>query len=242
MGPSVGSLGVSFLAGLLSTLSPCVLPILPLVVGGAVSRSKWNLGGLAIGLAVSYVVIGIFVATIGFSIGLDNDVFRGVAAVLLMVIGVVLVSDKLQLWFASSTATIGNTGHNLIGRMRLDGFAGQLLLGLLLGAAWSPCVGPTLGAAILLASQGKDLTHVAVVMAAFGIGAAIPLVVLGLLSRELFMLWRGKMMNASKQGKKVLGALAILFGIFMISGFDKTIEADLIQASPPWLTNLTTKY
>jgi len=242
MGPSVGSLGVSFLAGLLSTLSPCVLPILPLVVGGAVSRSKWNLGGLAIGLAVSYVVIGIFVATIGFSIGLDNDVFRGVAAVLLMVIGVVLVSDKLQLWFASSTATIGNTGHNLIGRMRLDGFAGQLLLGLLLGAAWSPCVGPTLGAAILLASQGKDLTHVAVVMAAFGIGAAIPLVILGLLSRELFMLWRGKMMNASKQGKKVLGALAILFGIFMISGLDQTLEAGLVQASPAWLTDLTTKY
>ncbi len=242
MGPSVGSLGVSFLAGLLSTLSPCVLPILPLVVGGAVTRSKWHLGGLALGLAVSYVIIGIFVATIGFSMGLDNDLFRQIAAALLIVIGVVLVSDKLQGWFATSTASIGNTGHHLAGRMRLDGFTGQLILGVLLGAAWSPCVGPTLGAAILLASQGKDLMHVTKVMALFGIGAAIPLVVLGLLSRELFMLWRGKMMRASKQGKKVLGVVAIAFGIFMVSGYEKTIEADLVQASPDWLTDLTTKY
>jgi cytochrome c biogenesis protein CcdA len=240
--PSVGSLGVSFIAGVLSTLSPCVLPILPLIVGGALTHSKWSLGALALGLAISYVVVGMFVATVGFSIGLDGDVFRIVASILLIAIGIVLVSDKLQQWFAMSTASVGNTGHSLIGRFTPRGAQGQLLLGLLLGAAWSPCVGPTLGTAILLASQGKDLGHVAKVMALFGIGAAIPLLALGFLSRELFMLWRGKMMNVSKQGKKLLGAVAIVFGVIMVSGLEKSIETALVDASPQWLTDLTTKY
>jgi cytochrome c-type biogenesis protein len=242
MGPSVGSLGVSFLAGLLSTLSPCVLPILPLVVGGAVTRSKWNLGGLALGLAISYVAIGMFVATVGFSIGLDNDLFRQVAAAFLILIGVVLLVESLQMWFARSTASIGNAGHQLIGRIAPDGIGGQFVLGLLLGAAWSPCVGPTLGTAMMLASQGKNLWHAGKVMAVFGVGAAIPLVILGLLSRELFMLWRGKMMNASKHGKKVLGLLAIVFGLFMVTDMSKNTESYLVQISPDWLTDLTTKY
>jgi cytochrome c biogenesis protein CcdA len=119
---------------------------------------------------------------------------------------------------------------------------GQFLLGLLLGAAWSPCVGPTLGTAVLLASQGKNLGHVAEVMALFGIGAALPLLALGFLSRELFMVWRGKMMHVSHHGKKVLGIIAIVFGVVMVSGVEKDLEAALVDASPQWLTDLTTKY
>ncbi len=242
MEPSVGSLGVSFVAGVLSTLSPCVLPILPLIIGGALSHSKRSLFALALGLALSYVVVGMFVATIGFSMGLDADLFRIVASAMLIIIGVVLVSTALQHKFAHMTASVGNTGHSMIGRFTPKGVTGQFLLGLLLGAAWSPCVGPTLGAAVMLASQGKNLGHVAEVMALFGIGAALPLLILGFLSRELFVVWRGKMMHASHHGKKVLGIIAIVFGVIMISGLEKDIEAMLVDASPQWLTDLTTKY
>lgn len=242
MEPSVGSLGVSFLAGVLSTLSPCVLPILPLIIGGALSHSKQSLFALALGLALSYVAVGMFVATVGFSVGLDADLFRIIASALLIVIGIVLVSEKLQHWFAAKTASVGNTGHSMIGRFTPKGVIGQFLLGLLLGAAWSPCVGPTLGAAVMLASQGKNLGHVAKVMALFGFGAALPLLILGFLSRELFMHWRGKMMHASHHGKKVLGVIAIVFGVVMVSGIEKDLETAMVDASPQWLTDLTTKY
>jgi cytochrome c biogenesis protein CcdA len=242
MEPSVGSLGVSFIAGVLSTLSPCVLPILPLIIGGALAHSKRSLFALALGLALSYVAVGMFVATIGFSIGLDADLFRIIASVLLIVIGVVLVSEALQHKFAHMTASVGNTGHSMIGRITPKGVTGQFLLGLLLGAAWSPCVGPTLGTAVLLASQGKKMIHVAEVMVLFGVGAALPLLILGFLSRELFMHWRGKMMHVSHHGKKVLGLVAIVFGIVMVSGIEKDIETALVDASPQWLTDITTKY
>ncbi len=79
-------------------------------------------------------------------------------------------------------------------------------------------------------------------MTLFGIGAALPLLILGFLSRELFMLWRGKMMHVSHQGKKVLGMVAIVFGVVMVSGIEKDLETALVDASPQWLTDLTTKY
>jgi len=86
----------ALLAGVLSTLSPCVLPLLPLVLGAAVSEHRLGPAALAAGLAVSFVAIGLFVATIGFSIGLDAGIFRGVAALLLLAGGVVLMVPRLQ--------------------------------------------------------------------------------------------------------------------------------------------------
>ncbi len=242
MGASGGALGLSFLAGILSTLSPCVVPLLPLLVVGATSAHAFGLVALTIGLVVSYVAVGMFVATVGMQVGVDGELFRTIAAALLIIVGLVLVSGKLQERFAMSTASVGNRGHSLIARITPRGLTGQFILGLLLGAAWSPCVGPTLGAAVLLASQGKDLGQVAKVMTAFGVGAAVPLLGLGLLSRELFVMWRGRMMRASKMGKRVLGGVAILLGLVMATGFDRPLEAMLIDASPDWLTDLTTKY
>ncbi|MFH1553757.1 MAG: cytochrome c biogenesis protein CcdA, partial [Pseudomonadota bacterium] len=87
---------LAFLAGILSTLSPCVLPILPLVLGAAASQHRLGPVALAGGLALSFVTIGLFVATIGFSIGLDAGVFRAVAAVLLMAVGLVLLVPIFQ--------------------------------------------------------------------------------------------------------------------------------------------------
>jgi len=89
-------LGLAGLAGILSILSPCVIPLLPLVLGGAASEHKYGPLGLAGGLALSFTVIGLFVATIGFGIGLDTDFFRALAGILLIVVGVILTMPILQ--------------------------------------------------------------------------------------------------------------------------------------------------
>jgi cytochrome c-type biogenesis protein len=106
----------------------------------------------------------------------------------------------------------------------------------------SPCVGPTLGAASLLAAQGRDLGQVAVVMIAFGIGAALPLLALGQLSREALMRWRNRLLGAGTRGKMVLGAVLIAAGSLILSGFDKRLETFLVDMSPAWLTSLTTHF
>ena len=147
----------------------------------------------------------------------------------------------LQTQFAVVAGPIGGWTDNRFGGFATTGLRGQFALGLLLGAVWSPCVGPTLGAASMLASRGEDLGQVSLVMTAFGIGAALPLLVLGLLSREAMMAWRGRLLNAGKAGKMALGGLLLALGLMIASGLDKRIETFLVDLSPAWLTELTTR-
>src|SRR5271155_1914924 len=179
---ALGSLGLAFVAGLLSILSPCVLPLLPIVLGAAASEHRMGPMTLAGGVALSFVVIGLFIATVGFAIGLDGDIFRTVAAILMIGVGVVLAMPALQVRLATAGGPISNWADQRINAVQSRSVSRQFGIGLLLGAVWSPCVGPTLGAASLLAAQGKDLGAVALTMLIFGIGAGLPLVLFGSMS------------------------------------------------------------
>jgi cytochrome c-type biogenesis protein len=233
---------LAFLAGILSTLSPCVLPLLPIVLGTALSEHRAGPLALAAGLALSFVTIGLFVATVGFAIGLDGGVFRLVAGVLLITVGIVLLMPRLQSQFALAAGPVSNWTEQRFGGFSTSGLGGQFAVGLLLGAVWSPCVGPTLGAASVLAAQKTDLGAVAITMLAFGIGAGVPLVLLGLLSRETMMRWRNRMLAAGQRGKLVMGAVLITTGLLIVSNLDKIIETFLVEVSPAWLTALTTRF
>jgi cytochrome c biogenesis protein CcdA len=235
----IGTLGLAFVAGTLSVLSPCVLPLLPIVLGTAASEHRLGPAALAAGLAVSFTAIGLFVATIGFAAGLDTGVFRTVSAVLLIAVGVVLLVPKLQDQFALAAGPVSNWAGGYADNFTPGSLFGQFGLGLLLGAVWSPCVGPTLGAASVLAAKGEDLAQVALTMLAFGIGAALPLMLLGLLSREAMMRWRGRLMETGKAGKTLLGVLLVAVGLLVATNLDKRIETVLVDASPAWLTGPT---
>ncbi|MEO8739015.1 MAG: cytochrome c biogenesis protein CcdA [Casimicrobiaceae bacterium] len=240
LGP--GSYGFGFLAGVLSILSPCVLPLVPIVVGTALAAHPLGALALALGLAVSFTGVGLFVATVGFAIGLDAEWFRKVAAVLLIGFGVILLSGSLQQRFAGATASLSSYGDQWLRRLRIEGLGGQLVVGLLLGLVWAPCVGPTLGAAATLASQGKTLGQVALVMTVFGIGAALPIAVIGTASRGLFANSRGALLRIGRYGKYLVGGLMALLGVVILAGWDRTLEAYLVEVSPAWLTELTTRF
>ena len=236
------SLGAAFLAGLLSILSPCVLPLLPIVLGTAASEHRWGPAALAAGVALSFVAIGLFIATIGFAIGLDADVFRTAAAILMVGVGILLATPALQVQLATAGGPISNWADQRIGYVRSRGLGGQFGIGFLLGAVWSPCVGPTLGAASVLAAQGKSLAQVFLIMLAFGVGAAIPLVSIGFVSRQALMRQRERLLVGGKAVKVALGVLLILVGLLIVTGFDRRIETVLVDASPQWLTDLTTRF
>ncbi len=234
--------GFGFLAGVLSILSPCVLPLVPIVFGGAVAAHRLGAVALTVGLALSFTVVGMFIATVGFAIGLDAEWFRNLAAILLVALGAVLISGTLQQRFAAATSSLSALGDRLIARFRLEGLAGQFTVGLLLGLVWAPCVGPTLGAAATLASQGRQLPQVAGVMALFGVGAALPLVIVGGFSRAVMVRARKTLLGAGVVGKYLLGALMLAVGVLILTGTEKVIEAWLVAVSPEWLTAITTHF
>lgn len=237
----VTSLGLAFLAGILSVLSPCVLPLLPLVLGAAASEHRLGPVALAAGLALSFVVIGLFVATVGFAMGLDAEVFQFGAAIMLILFGLVLIVPEAQTRLAVAAGPMSNWTESRFGGFSTADLPGQFSVGLLLGAVWTPCVGPTLGAASLLASQGRDLGAVALIMFLFGIGSALPLLIFGMLSREVLMRWRDRMMSVGKGLKATLGLILVVTGVAIVLGYDKILQTALVNASPAWLTNLTTR-
>ncbi len=238
----ISTIGLALLAGVLSVLSPCVLPLVPIVLGTAASEHRFGPVALAGGLALSFTIVGLFVATIGFAVGLDAGLFRTAAALLLVGIGAVLMAPGLQARLAVAAGPVGTWTEERLGGFSTTGLSGQFGVGLLLGAVWSPCVGPTLGAASVLAARGENLGAVALTMLAFGVGAALPLLGLGLLSRDALMRWRNRMMAAGKGLKGILGALLASAGLLILTGLDKRLEAWLVDVSPEWLTALTTRF
>lgn len=238
----LGTVGFAFLAGLLSVLSPCVLPLVPIVLGTASSEHRLGPVALAAGLAIAFTAIGLFVATIGFAIGLDGDVFRRAGAILLVILGLVLILPRLQARVATAAGPVGAWAEERFGGVSTGGLSGQFAVGLLLGAAWSPCVGPTLGAASLMAARGEHLWSVALTMLVFGVGAAAPLMLLGFASREALLRWRGGLAAAGRTAKAALGAVMVVLGLLVLTGFDKRVEAAAVAASPNWLNAVTTRY
>ena len=238
----LGTFALGYLAGALSTLSPCVLPLLPILIATALAQHRYGPLALAAGLTLSFAVVGLFIATLGASIGLDQGVLRQGAAVLLMLFGIVLLVPRLQLAFAGATARLGASGDGVLARLSGTGWLGQFSVGLVLGLVWSPCVGPTLGAATTLAAQGSHLGQIALLMLLFGLGAGTPLLVIGTLSREAMARTRGTLLAAGQRGKWLLGAVLVLMGAAILTGWDKGFEAWVLDHSPQWLTDLTTRY
>ena len=236
------SIGLAFFAGILSTVSPCVLPILPIVFGTALSKNRFGPLALACGLSLSFLAIGLFVATIGFAIGLDETVFRQVAAVLMIGFGLFLVVPALEAKFAMAAGPVGNWVQQRFGGDEGSDLGGQFGAGLLLGAIWSPCVGPTLGAASLLAARGQNLGQVALAMFLFGLGAAIPLLLISMASRATLMKWRGRILNTGKTAKRLFGSALFLFGVLTLTGLDRSLQSQLVSHSPEWLSKLSTRY
>lgn len=118
------SIGFGLAAGVLSTLSPCVLPLLPLVLGPAMAAHRLGVAALAAGLVASFVAVGLFVATVGFSIGLDGGVFRTLSAVLLGAMGLVLLVPLLKHRVAAAAGGVSDAGSRLIARVTLAGLRG----------------------------------------------------------------------------------------------------------------------
>lgn len=237
-GPATYGLGLA--AGALSTLSPCVLPLIPVLIAAALNAHRRGPWALGLGVALSFTLVGVALASAGAR--LDPGSLRTAGGIVLAAFGAILLVPRLSELFARAAGIVGNSGNRLLARITLEGLAGQFLVGALLGVVWSPCVGPTLGAATTLASQGKDLGQISLLMLLFGIGAAAPLVLLGSLSRAGLAKLRGRLLLAGRYGKQVFGLVMLVLGVLIATGTDRLLEASILNHSPAWLTALTTRF
>ena len=233
----VGACALGFAAGVLTAFSPCVLPLLAVTVTTAFQRHRYGPLALAAGLAVSATVLGLVFALVGLA--LDRDLVRLSAAGLLILVGGVLLSSRLQSGLTRLTAPVASTATALASRTAPGGLKGQLVLGALLGAVWSPCAGPTLAAAIGLAAQRTSLLSATAVLGAFSLGAALPLVIIAYGSRELF---GRRAADVARIARPLTATVLIVVGVLTLSGGDRVIETKLVDLMPMWLIALTSRF
>lgn len=231
------------MAGVVSTLSPCVLPLLPVVLAAANRQHRLAPLALAGGLAASFTAIGLLLASAGFAFGVEGSVVRIVAASVMAAMGAVMLSPRLQSTLTGGLSRLlGGAADTLLTRLSGDGIGGQALLGVVLGAAWSPCAGPSLGAAVGLAAQEGGLAPAAAIMAAFGLGAVTPLMLLSYGGGQILNGNKARMARAVRWVKPATGASLLIMGLLVASGADRVVETVLTQTMPPWLAVLTTRY
>ena len=209
----LGGLALSYAAGALSTLSPCVLPLLPIVLASAVQQHVLGPLALAVGLAGSFAGMGLFAASLGLSLGVDASILRFAAAILMLAVGMVLLVPAMQEALTQRMAPVTGWTSGLLQRVPSKGVGAQFLLGLVLGIVWSPCAGPTLGAAIGLAAQRETMVQAAIVMAIFGLGAVTPVVALAYRSRHVVLSRRDRLRRVSDVAKPVMGIAIAAVGL-----------------------------
>lgn len=232
---------LALFAGFLTTLSPCVLPVLPFVTTASFNKSKFGPLFLGMGLLISFVGVSLAVSSTGYLLGLDANLGRKIAGTLLALSGLLFLSPALADGFTSRLSFLSNFGNRVSGGERSRPLLAELASGILLGIVWTPCSGPSLGAALGLASQGGGLANAALILSAFGVGTLIPLMVVAYGARSYVSKLK-KSSGAIGIAKKVFGVLMVAFGVLIVSDLDRKVEARLTSVMPEAWLGFITKY
>lgn len=242
MAASITEVGLGLLAGSLSTLNPCVFPLLPLVVGGALQNNRLAPVAMGVGMASSFALLGLFLGILGEQLGLDIDTFRTIGGTLLLVLAGVMLVPSFNERFTLLMTPLSSGAQSVSSRLSGSTLGSAFLLGGVLGLVWSPCSGPMLISALtLVASEGGGVRG-GMILGAFGLGAAIPLVGVAYASRAAFVKARDWVLARIGAIKMGFAALLAVMGLGILTGYDKVVEAAVLNMLPDWWLKLTTKF
>ena len=226
-------------AGLLTLINPCVVPVLPIVIAGALQSGRLGPVAMAAGLSLSFVTLGVSVTAFGHLLGINIDTISKAGAVLMILFGIALLIPRASAVLAGATAGMSARADVQMDSVDRSDLRGQFLAGLLLGAVWSPCIGPTLGGAISLASQGEGLLRATVIMTAFALGVSTLILGLAYGTRGAIGRYNTQLRSLAIAARPILGAVFILVGTALLLNWHHYIEAWLIGALPAWLIDLS---
>lgn len=230
---------IAYLAGLLTLINPCVLPVLPIVLASSLHRDRRAPLALALGMSGSFVILGVGVALLGPAIGITPDRMAQGAALTMVAFGLIMAFPILGDIFTHLMARLSARADASVDAAQATGLTGQALGGALLGAVWSPCVGPTLGAAIGMASSGRSLGLATAIMTAFALGVSTLILALAYAARGTRQAWMPRLRRTAESSKLVLGMVFVMIGLGLYLGLNRPIEAWALQNLPAWLVDFS---
>lgn len=210
------NIGLAFLEGLALVASPCILPLLPIILAGSLEGGKQRPAGIIIGFILVFSLFTLFARKLVLITGIDLGLVRNISYGFLIALGFIMISSVLTEKFSQWTMRLSNFATNVTSTNTSthDLIAG-LIFGALLALVWTPCAGPILAAVIVQTIIQKTTAISFLILLAFGFGVAIPMILIAWLGRNIitrvpFLRTRAETI------RKILGGIIIVSVILMI--------------------------
>ena len=226
----------AFLAGIVTILSPCILPVLPIILSGTADLSgKKRPLGIVVGFVASFTFFTLFLSSIVSLTGLSPAFLRNLSVWILLLFGLTLFVPQMQALMERLISRLTRFAPN--GQTK-HGFGGGLVIGLSLGLLWTPCVGPILASVISLAISGTVTAQAVVITLAYALGTAIPMFILmqagsTALSRVPWLV------RHTTHIQKGFGVLMVITAMGIFFNADRSFQSYIVQKFPEYGVGLT---
>lgn len=225
----------AFLAGIVTILSPCILPVLPIVLSGSISGGKRRPLGVVLGFILSFTIFTLFLTTLVKSVGISSNTLRAISIIIIALFGLALLLPNFQASLEKLFSKLSNFFPKTASK---SGFFGGLLVGVSVGLLWTPCVGPILGAVISLAVTGSVTSSSFFITLAYSLGTAIPMLAIVYGGRQLLNKVPWLTQNTGKI-QKAFGAIMILTAVAIFFNVDRNFQTFILEKFPQYGTGLT---
>lgn len=223
------NLVLAFMAGMLTIAAPCILPMLPIILGTSIGQtSRARPACIALGFTLTFSACALVFGLFSESLGLSQQSLRDVAVLMLFLCGTLMIWKRPFDWLMQRLGGVINVAHGVGSRARA-GNLGGLLLGMTLGAVWTPCAGPVLGAVLTLVATERELARATTTLLAYSAGAGIPMLLIAYGGQHLSTRVRALVPYAQRM-QQLFGGLIILTAAAMFFQYDVSITL--------WLTDL----
>ncbi len=226
----------AFLSGIVTILSPCVLPVLPIVLSGTVGGGKRKPLGIVTGFILSFTVFTLALSTLVKLVGIPADSLRIISIIVISLFGLSLVLPYFQVLVERFFSRFANFAGGSLNQNA--GFLGGILIGLSLGLIWTPCVGPILASVITLAATNNLNTATFLITFAYALGTAIPMFFIMAAGRKLFDKVPWLLPNTGRI-QKIFGLSMILVALAIYLNFDRKFQSYILELFPQYGAGLT---
>lgn len=224
----------AFLAGVFTILSPCILPILPAVLSGGVSKGAWRPFGIVLGLIVSFTFFTLALTAIVRATGISPNILRYIAIALIFAFGLIMIFPSLSDRFAKWVAPVAAVGQQIQTRDTGTGFGGGFILGIALGLLWTPCAGPILAAITTVVATQSVTFPIIIITLAYSLGAGVPLFLIAYGGSRIIQ--SSRYLSKHAEGlRQIFGILMILTAISIALHWDMLLQQQVTRFVPPIL-------